>query len=261
MKKVLFTTMILNLFSCNSQSKQTQEQKNQSVKANTTEKLASVNYNLILENKEINGIKIELLEIGTLNVPSGKIVVCDPLVFYQPTPYTKMVPPGKYPMKIYVAKTEDSGDRYAIAQLEISTKKAVKWILAVTENDNVNELQEKDAFFGFPVDTGLAGFFDYQTSLAFDKFQNDFYKQEPAKNIYDDYFEAEFKKNSVPKDNPNAVGNWINYTLPQTNLNIAMFQSGYGDGYYPAYWGIDENGTVTSLVLDFFVIDLPSINN
>ncbi|MGZ9675403.1 hypothetical protein [Flavobacterium sp. GNP001] len=32
-------------------------------------------------------------------------------------------------------------------------------------------------------------------------------------------------------------------------------------GYYPAYWGIDENGAITSLVLDFFVLDLPSINN
>ncbi|MBC5863194.1 hypothetical protein G9Q29_07135 [Flavobacterium sp. F339] len=40
-----------------------------------------------------------------------------------------------------------------------------------------------------------------------------------------------------------------------------MFQSDYGDDYYPAYWRIDENGVVTSLVLDFFVIDLPSTNN
>ncbi|MCF6140829.1 DUF4241 domain-containing protein [Flavobacterium sp. K77] len=40
-----------------------------------------------------------------------------------------------------------------------------------------------------------------------------------------------------------------------------MFQSDYGEDYYPAYWGIDENGAITSLVLDFFVLDLPSTNN
>jgi hypothetical protein len=36
-----------------------------------------------------------------------------------------------------------------------------------------------------------------------------------------------------------------------------MFHSGYGDGMYPAFWGIDESGEVTSLVIDFFVLLLP----
>jgi len=36
-----------------------------------------------------------------------------------------------------------------------------------------------------------------------------------------------------------------------------MFQSGYGDGVYPAYWGIDKDGNITSLVIDFLVLLLP----
>ncbi len=33
-----------------------------------------------------------------------------------------------------------------------------------------------------------------------------------------------------------------------------MFHTGYGDGIYPAYWGIAEDGSVSSLVIDFIVL-------
>ncbi|MEH6980177.1 DUF4241 domain-containing protein, partial [Bacillus pseudomycoides] len=29
---------------------------------------------------------------------------------------------------------------------------------------------------------------------------------------------------------------------------------GYGDGFYPSYWGFDENGKIVSLVTDFQVL-------
>ena len=31
-----------------------------------------------------------------------------------------------------------------------------------------------------------------------------------------------------------------------------MFQSGYGDGMYPAYWGIDNNGEITAFFSALF---------
>lgn len=30
--------------------------------------------------------------------------------------------------------------------------------------------------------------------------------------------------------------------------------SGFGDGTYPAYWGIDKNGLIVSMVLDFMIL-------
>lgn len=39
------------------------------------------------------------------------------------------------------------------------------------------------------------------------------------------------------------------------DLNDAvMVTSGYGDGAYPCYWGIDATGSLTSLVVDFLVL-------
>lgn len=263
MKKIpLF--LLLTLFACTSQTKST-ELKNESTTEQTTvknlksDKESIVDYNLILENKTLNGLEISQLNIGNLNVPTGKIIVCDPLVSSNWIPLSKNINPGSYPIKIYIAKTENAGNRFALAKLEITNKKAVKWVLALQENENVDELVEDDSFFGFSVDAGLASFFDYQTGLEYDKFQNEFHQKNPGKNIYDDFFEAEFQKNTVNKNDPTEVGNWINYKFPTTELNIPMFESGYGDGVYPAYWGIDEEGEITSLIIDFFVIELPEL--
>ncbi|AZV53216.1 DUF4241 domain-containing protein [Bacillus sp. NMCC46] len=38
-------------------------------------------------------------------------------------------------------------------------------------------------------------------------------------------------------------------------VDIAMFTTGFGDGMYPSFWGIDQNGEPTCLVTDFFIMD------
>ncbi len=218
---------------------------------------AHADYNLIFDHSSVDGIPVELLNIGELNVPTGQIVVCDPLAAPDTPPLTRSVTPGKYPVKIYVAKTEESGDRYAVAKLEFSTVRADKWVLAVREGEDLHELKEPGEFYGFPVDAGLGGFFDVQTALEYNSFIDNFLKKNPGANIYDDFFAAEFKKNAVEPDNPSDYGDWVNFTLPGSDLNITMFQSGYGDGMYPAYWGMTKDHQIVSLVIDFFVLLLP----
>jgi hypothetical protein len=262
MKKVLFCSLLINLFACNSQTKNVDLKNEDSTQKPiaqylNSDKLSIVDYNFILENKILNGLEISHLNIGNLNVPTGKIIVCDPLVSFNWIPLSKNINPGNYPIKIYIAKTKNAGNRFALAKLQISDKKASKWVLAIQENENVNELIEDDSFFGFSVDSGLASVFDYQTGIEYDKFEKQFYEKNPGKNIYDDFFDSEFKKNKLNKDDTTENGSWINYKFPNTELNIPMFESGFGDGVYPAYWGIDENGEITSLIIDFFVIELP----
>ena len=221
------------------------------------EVLSHADYNLIFENKEVDGIAIELLEIGDLVVTSGQIVVCDPLVSPDAPPLTKIVKPGKYPIKIYIAKFKDWGDRYAIAKLEFSTHKADKWVLALRNGEDVSELNKESDFFGFPVDAGLGGFFDYQTGIEYNKFLDDFSEKNPDGNIYDDFFAAKFNENAIKPDDPSDIDDWINYQLPNSELNISMFHSGFGDGVYPAYWGMTTENKIVSLVIDFHVLLLP----
>jgi hypothetical protein len=141
--------------------------------------------------------------------------------------------------------------------LEFEKKKADKWVLAVRDEEDVSELKDNGEFFGFPVDAGLGGFFDYHAGIKYNKFIQEFLKKNPEGNIYDDFFAAEFKKNAKEPNNPKDYGDWVNFTLPNSDLNITMFHSGYGDGTYPAYWGMTNDNEIVSLVIDFFVVLLP----
>jgi len=259
MRSLILMTVLI-IASCSNPVHQNKGEKLKIVKSKTkqTERLSHVDYNKIFENDIVDGVAVELLEIGKLNIPTGKIVVCDPLVLPNTPPLTKTVRPGKYPVKIYIAKTKQSGDRYAVAKLEFSSKKADKWVLATQDGDDISKLKGEDAFFGFPVDAGLAGFFDYNAGIEYNNFEKKFMVKNPGGNIYDDFLAAEFKKNAKEPNNPNDAGDWINFKIPNTSNNIMMFQSGYGDGTYPVYWGMTKDNKVVSLVIDFFVLLQPA---
>ncbi|MBL7241699.1 DUF4241 domain-containing protein [Bacillus altitudinis] len=38
-------------------------------------------------------------------------------------------------------------------------------------------------------------------------------------------------------------------------VDIAIFTTGFGDGMYPSFWGLDGNGKPTCLVTDFLIMD------
>ena len=42
---------------------------------------------------------------------------------------------------------------------------------------------------------------------------------------------------------------------PESGLNLIAFSSGWGDGCYPSYWGLDAQGQATCLLTDFRVIE------
>lgn len=214
-----------------------------------------VDYNQFFENKTVDNTHLELLNLGELNISTGQIIACDPLVcLYDTSPFTRTVQPGKYPVIASIAKTENSGDRYAVVKLEFSKDSATKWEMAVTEHQDIKELKEDDEFFGFPVDAGLGCFCDLETQQFYNHFDTDFMQRNPNGNIYDDFFAAEFKKNAIDQNDPEDIGDWLNFYLPnRPDLNVIMFHSGYGDGMYPCYWGTTDDGKICSLIVDFQV--------
>jgi hypothetical protein len=201
LKKLLIFGFIVTFLSCDFSKKRAEPKIDKKMfglfekkTKKKTEILSHADYNIIFDNKIVEETPIEKLEIGKLNLPTGKIVICDPLVYSETAPLTKKVKPGLYPIKIYIAKTKDSGDRYAIAKLEFSNKKSNKWVMATKAEDDLSELTDEADYFGFPVDAGLGAFFDYQTGKEYQKFESDFMKLNSEGNIYDDFFAAEFKK-------------------------------------------------------------------
>jgi hypothetical protein len=208
--------------------------------------------------KEIGGKKIHILNMGIINIPTGNIMVLDPLVYLRrdEEPYFIKVPTGIFPLVAAVVEVEQDHYRYAAVKTDFNNNRVKYFVEALHGNENLDDFDEGN-FFGFNVDAGLGTIVDIKTRDAYCDFIERWEKENPEKEVYDDLFANEFKKSY--KKNPQYQrkgGDWINYTIPGTDLNVPMFQAGFGDGTYPVYFGYDNDNNICQVVIEFIDIEL-----
>lgn len=134
--------------------------------------------------------------------------------------------------------------------------RAVRFYEALVGNENLETLEEGD-YFGFCVDAGLGCVCDEIIHRIYCDWDEQWRKDNPDDNPYDGYFAALFKENYyLHPEYQRAGGDWLNWQVPGTEYHIPIFQSGFGDGTYPVYWGIDEGGEICQLVIQFIDIEL-----
>ena len=200
----------------------------------------------------------ELVEIhiGDVNLPTGRIVVADPFFTEGQQPFSRTVEPDKYPVYIYMSEIDKLHHRIAYAKIKFRPEDAKKWILALTEDltsEEMNELGE-DEFYGFAVESGLACFLDEETNVQFITKMDEVQDKNPESNYYDDVLAKEFMEYSGKNALSRELGDWNDHHPNEdTDNNVVMFASGWGDGYYPAYWGLNEEGDTIELVIDFLI--------
>jgi hypothetical protein len=117
----------------------------------------------------------------------------------------------------------------------------------VLPGQDVSTLKGRE-FFGFPVDAGVGAFYDHSALQAMD-LRESIEKGKNARysNYYDDVLSLE-----MTGDRESAV---LHTPLADGKVNVAVFSSGWGDGYYPSLWGLDNSGKPVLLVIDFFVAE------
>lgn len=227
-------------------------------KKNMAGPLAKIDYAQFFTDGKVDGVALRRLSAGKLHLASGKIIAADPLIYLSVTlPFSKTVEPGDYDVTVSVAATEDMGERYAAVMVKFSDQPAVKWEMALTDENDTDALKHEDDYFGFPVDAVLGCFCDVRSQEDYIQFVREFYASHPHGNIYDAIFSPAFKANAKNPADPLAVGDWLNFTVPgarNQKHNLVMFRSGYGSGYYPCYWGIGAQDEICSLVADFMVL-------
>ena len=208
------------------------------------------------QNK-IGEMAVDTLEIGDVSLPTGEILACDPLVeLGEAKAYIQKTPVGKYPVRIAVVPSEDYGDRYACVKVEFSKNNPVVYELAVTGEEEKMDEAAEDEYYGFGVDAGMGCVADKKSQDEYIKYWNKLEEDGEADNPYDDIFEellAESAK-QFPKYQRTG-GDWANWTIPGTELNIPIFASGWGDGYYPCYFGYDEKGELCGFYILFIDIE------
>ena len=223
---------------------------------------ASVDYSMYFESDRIDGVKILPMEIGKLNLPSGRLVACDPSTVLRGggeacLPFAYAVEPGQYPVTLSVAKgsTPAMGDRYAAARIKFSENRPVKWLLALRGNENPAGLTRDGEYFGFQVDASFGCFVDEQGREPYLRLCR--LLEQHGRDLMADFFSPQLKESyaKFPR-NQREEGDWFNALIPgDDQINLAVFQTGFGEGVYPCYWGLDEEGEAAQLVADFFVFD------
>lgn len=207
--------------------------------------------------EKIGEMAVDILDIGEVNLPTGEILACDPLVeLEEAKAYIQKTPVGKYPVRIAVVPSEDYGDRYACVKVEFSKNTPVVYELAVTGEEEKMDEAAEDEYYGFGVDAGMGCVADKKSQDKYIKYWNKLEEDGEADDPYDDIFEELLAESAqqFPKYQRTG-GNWANWTIPGTELNIPIFASGWGDGYYPCYFGYDKEEELCGFYIFFIDIE------
>lgn len=190
---------------------------------------------------------METHRVGEVFFPSGEVVLADPLTYLGNERYEahlkRRIPVGSYPIEISIfhSPLPVVGLRIAAIRLVLMPGEAVRY-----------ELAEGEKFGFMGVDAGMACITDRVVSREYGAFLQKWHEDNPGKNHYDDYFAALFQKSyeAFPQKQREG-GDFIQWSIPDTQHSLIMAASGLGDGAYSGFWGINEQGDVVELVVPF----------
>ncbi|WP_171117421.1 DUF4241 domain-containing protein [Streptomyces sp. Z423-1] len=176
-----------------------------------------------------------VIDAGTLRLPTGRIVACDPGWRDPGEPFTVAVPPGSYRMQIAAAacRSEFWGkslhlEEFTGARILISDRPTATWEMALRPDEDPRTLREGE-FYGFGVDTGTGCFVDAAAAGRLTGGEN-----------------------TVPDDD--SADGILVVDDPESGGNLIVYPSGRGDGCYPVWIGRDADGEVTCLVADMLIL-------
>ncbi len=181
-------------------------------------------------------IRFHKINIGEIDVESGRLIASEPWSEYNEQPFTTQFPIGQFPVELAIAKISGS-EIVAFSRIVFYDTPVDHWEFALQEGQKQISIFGDSIYF-YPVDSGIGQFID---DSSYNNFQRlDSISQAQAM----DFLSKELDKNQ------NLYAN-INYQ----NVNIVAFSSGLGDGRYGTYVGFDKNETPCRLLTDFELID------
>lgn len=194
------------------------------------------------------------LTVGIVDIPSGRVVVADPLCYmfgeHSIAPVLeKEIPAGSYPVDVSIYRDNMIGIRMCTARLKIKETAAVRYEIAAPLPETAAAKFKDGVMSGYPVDAGMMCFCDSKAAAEYADFLAKWHRDNPGKNHYDDYFAAFFadSEKQLPQFQREG-GDFIEWAVPDTGNRLVMISSGLGDGFYQCYWGYDESGEICELI-------------
>jgi hypothetical protein len=172
-------------------------------------------------------VTVEVWPAGTLRMPTGRLIACDPTWRDWGDPFAVTAPPGDYPVSLSVVRFSDDPEhiRVAAAKLAIRDMPAATWEMALLAGEDPRILGD-GGFFGFGVDRATGCFVDVSAAGSLDRFKEGFVLEGEHTELAD----------------------------PESGANLIAYHSGWGDGSYPTWIGRDGTGEVVCFVSDMLVL-------
>ena len=97
---------------------------------------------------------------------------------------------------------------------------------------------------------------DIQTQAAFKAYWARRLEEDPDIDPYNDLFCNLLEENAkAHPEYQGSCGDWLSWPVPDTDCSLPIFASGWGDGYYPVYFGYDAKGEVCAVYVRFIDIE------
>jgi hypothetical protein len=200
---------------------------------------------IFLDDEALRVRHLQRQACGILNITSGRIVACDPLVQPEREPFARSVGArGAFPVEVM-----QGGGRHALAVLWLRERGGLQaadlhWEPALLEGQSPEELGE-DEFYGYPVDAGVGCFMDLDGAKAMAEREARESADPEYVSYYDDVLGTELGTADMVDHYPLGAG---------TANNVLIFSAGWGDGSYPSFWALDAAGEPVALVTDFMTM-------
>ncbi len=191
---------------------------------------------------------LSAVSAGDLFLPTGQVVAAD-MAFFTDGAFTRRLPAGRYPVSLLSsARDPDLVGDVAAAMVRVAPGDPVSWEMAVVPGQDPRTLKPGE-FFGYPVDSGTGVFASVEAADAVMMLMKE-------GGDVDGYFDQV----SQGLDPGGGVYNQsVEVTLdPASGVNVIAFVSGFGDGSYPSWFGLDTDGQPLVLLTDFGILEAPT---
>lgn len=182
--------------------------------------------------------------LGRLPLPDGVLVAADPYLMDELQPFAQRLSVEAADVLAVRAIVGPGHDRVAALILSTGLNPVCDWQLATAAGQDPSTLVD-DSFFGYGVDAGAGSFGSLEAMAA------------TARVTYAD---AGMLEDPVSQA---LLGDGIGtrsaaLVIPEPgSLPVAVCSSGWGDGAYPTWLGVDDRGDVVVVVTDFMLTGAP----
>lgn len=194
------------------------------------------------------------MPLGKAHFPTGRVVVADPLAYLPSNKFSPeleiQIPKGAYPVDVSIYQSEDIGSYMCTTRLRVKDTKVVRYVCAASTKESAAAANDKEAMSGFPVDAGMMTICDAKVADEYREFLDQWYRENPGKNHYDDYFAGFFAQSyEMYPSLQRKGGDFIMWINPIHHRNMPMVASGFGDGFYQSYIGYDKNDEICQVIV------------